>query len=111
MKIFYAHPKSMYGSSVENEDVGTMGMMGFNVLNPNCSEIQTRIRIMRECGNTEEEILAFELSQIDKCGGVIFRRSFLNEIPPDVLAAIGRAKADRKPVLELPRLEDSSISE
>ena len=104
MKVYYAHCQTDYGTTQEDADVNTLGTLGFNVLNPNSPDIQERIQIMKECGQSDEEVLNFLLSQIDKCEGVAFRSLSDGFITDDVYAAITKAQNDRKPVIELPCL-------
>ena len=108
MKMFYAHPESMYGTEQEDSDVGVMGSMGINVLNPNSPDIQSIVSTMKEYA-TDDEIQIFVLSQIDKCEGVAFR-ALANGIPPEVQAAIEKCQADKKPVIEMPWLEGRAVA-
>jgi len=105
MKVYYSHTVESYNTEQEDQDVDLMGRLGLNVLNPNSPDIQERIRIMRECGQTEQEIRAFLDQQIDKCEGVAFRGLSDGSIPDEVWVEVEKAQNDRKPVFELPFYE------
>jgi hypothetical protein len=96
MKLYYAHPISMYNSHQERRDLQLLAQMGFEVLNPNQPEhSEAYIKGGRQ--------FSYFLQLVDTCDGVAFRGFPDGSIPSGVWQEVDRAKTmGNKPVIELP---------
>lgn len=91
MRVYYAHPVSLYGTKQEARDVATLEGLGFQVINPNGPQHQI---------GYEEGGMDYFTRIVQACDAVAFRAF------PDGSIGAGIAKevraAEGKPVIELP---------
>lgn len=44
-RVYYAHPISMYGTALESMDICMLELLGFEVVNPNMSELDSAYQL------------------------------------------------------------------
>lgn len=95
MKIYYAHPISIYNTPQERRDVAALEAMGFDIVNPNSVANEAAYRI--------NGMAHFE-SLVTSCALLAFRAFPDGSIPAGVAKEI--VMAGSRPIIELP----SSVS-
>ena len=118
LKVYYAHPLTLYGTKQEERDVKMLEQMGFEVINPGSPEFQQQtidakaeaakgIRAFAPPGFFSDVVMEFCRAQVDQCDGVAFRAFVDGTIPAGVHSEILQASRRVVPgpgfVIELPR--------
>jgi hypothetical protein len=93
MKIYYAHPVSLYGTKQEARDIATLRALGFEVLNPNSPE---------HVEHYAREGMCYFLDLALSCDAIAFRAFPTGEIGAGIAAEVDAVSAYGKPVIELP---------
>lgn len=93
MKVYYAHPISIYNSPQEQRDLTLLLGLSLEVLNPNSPEIEARYKA--------EGMALFE-PLVKSCGALAFRAFLDGSIPAGVAKEIQWAREAGLPVFELP---------
>lgn len=101
MKLYYAHPMSLYGSKIEQSDLKTLESLGYEIINPSDP------KIVEECNNYKEKhgndnIMNYFSDLVIKSDCLVFRSFPDGKIPSGIVAEIKTAIDNNKPVFELP---------
>jgi hypothetical protein len=94
MKVYYAHPITIYGTKQEARDIETLTALGFDVLNPNNPDLALKYEHIKDMSVFTESVLLSD--------GLAFRAMPDGSIPAGVKTEIDWAKGAGKPVFELP---------
>lgn len=93
LKVYYAHPVSLYNTPQERRDLATLETLGFIVYNPNC----------QDCADGyKKEGMDFFWRKVTSCDALAFRSFPDGSVPAGVAKEIVFAKDADKPILELP---------
>jgi nucleoside 2-deoxyribosyltransferase len=95
MKVYYAHPITMYDTWDEQHEVKMLELMGFEVLNPNCDELD-------KAYNANKDFEVF-LKAIESCDAVFYSAMEDGMISSGVVKEIVFAFELGMPVFEIPR--------
>jgi len=101
LKVYYAHPMVFYGSQIEYDDIKTLEMMGFEVLNPNHPNNE-------EAYHKRNKDFNLFLELVNSCDILAFR-SIINKITIGVAKEIRFAETLGMPVIELPTITEDRI--
>ena len=96
MKIYYAHPMSLYGTPQEQRDLELLSTLG-TPINPSDT-----VHAQRVWELVHNERMDYFLKLVDQCDMVAFRAFPDGSIPSGVAAEITQARMWGKPVIELP---------
>lgn len=103
MKVYYAHPMSLYETKIEKIDLLTLMNLGYEIINPSDQSVIDCCNKYKDI-NGNENIMNFFKNIIINCDCLAFR-SFINgKIPSGVAIEIEYAKELNKPIFELPCL-------
>lgn len=93
IKIYYAHPLSLYDTPQEERDIATLELLGFNVFNPNSVDCEE--------GYRSNGMLYFK-EIIQSMNALAFRAIPGLGIPAGIASEINDAKELGLPIIELP---------
>lgn len=93
MKVYYAHPISLYNTPTEARDIETLLSLGLGVFNPNSKELDERYKV--------EGMAMFE-ALVKSCDGLAFRAFPEGQISAGVGKEIQWAQEAGLPIIELP---------
>jgi nucleoside 2-deoxyribosyltransferase len=105
MKIYYAHPLTMYGSEREKKDLLLLAQLGFEVYNPNQEAVTKQYLAARARQEQNEAFDAFAhvfKPLVLACDGVAFRAFGDGRVGAGVATECNWAVVDGRPVFELP---------
>lgn len=100
MKVYYAHCIAIYNTPQEARDIDTLRQLGFEVYNPNNSEVDATVKRLKAEQNTNYMDIFWEL--IATQDALAFRALPDGAVPAGVSKEIGMAERMGKPVFELP---------
>lgn len=92
-KIYYAHPITTYGMTIEWMDVELLKNLGFEVVNPNTPELDTAYK---------ERGMGVFLELVRQCDALAFRGFSDGKIPAGVHKEAVEAIMNGLPVFEMP---------
>lgn len=93
MRIYYAHCKAIYGTEQEKQDIHTLELLGFEVINPSDK---------KHSAGWAAKSMKYADELITKCDALAFRRLPDGRIPAGVGYEVILAQNWRLPVIELP---------
>ncbi|MGV8961902.1 MAG: hypothetical protein ACOH2V_00795 [Candidatus Saccharimonadaceae bacterium] len=101
LKCYYAHTMLSYNSTVEAEDVATLEVMGFKVINPNCKKVQLECKEYADA-NGKENTMEYFRGIIEDCNILAFRSLPDGSILSGVASEIVFAQENHMGIIELP---------
>ena len=100
-KIYYAHNMLQYGSNIEAQDIGTLEILGFEIINPNHPDNEAAyFNRKKEAPGTEFTVFT---DLVKGCEGIAFR-SIMGRISAGVGKEIRFAKELGLPIIEMPTI-------
>ncbi len=88
MRLYYAHPMTLYGKAQERRDLATLVALGFDdIVNPS---------------DHDSTDMNFYLALVQGCDVLAFRALLDGSIPSGIAAEIHLARVQAAPVFELP---------
>lgn len=112
-KVYYAHFMGLYNTPQEQRDVKLLEELGFDVINPNCEEVQNHVELWKKrCGDNYEsryheifDDVFYE--RIRRCQVFAFRAMPDGRILGGVALELAEAIKHHKLIIELPSLMPS----
>ncbi len=96
LKVYYAHPLSLYDTTLEKSDIDTLTALGFKVINPNDPSIERKFQKSQNFG--------IFLDLVRSSDAIAFRSFAGGEISSGVVSEIRIASELNLPVIELPTM-------
>lgn len=93
MKVYYAHPVSLYNTKVDERDEETLKRLGFDVINPKSPDWSEQYK---------KRGMEFFIEQVRQCDAIAFRAFLDGSIGAGVRAEIDEAVKLGIPIIELP---------
>lgn len=103
IKCYYAHPMYTYGSTLEQRDLELLDALNFEVVNPNCPEVQIGLKDYIELHGISKTMEYFT-DIVASCDVIAFRALPDGRLLSGVAAEVQYAINTDIPVIELPRL-------
>lgn len=103
LKCYYAHPMYTYGSTIEQKDLELLNALNFEIVNPNCPEVQIGLKDYIEL-NGVAKTMEYFADLVSECDMVAFRALPDGRLLSGVAFEVQHAKNNELPVIELPRL-------
>lgn len=100
LKVYYAHPITLYGTPAETRDIATLEALGFEVVNPNTPELDAAYK---------ERGMEVFTPVVESCDALAFRSFPDGSIPAGVAQEIKVIHALNRPVIELPHMIGNRI--
>lgn len=101
LKCYYAHTMTSYGSTIEEQDLGTLQSLGFEILNPNHPDHQLGCEQYADL-NGKDKIMEYFGNLVMSCDVIAFRSLPNSDILSGVAFEIQKALEYSIPVIELP---------
>ena len=106
-KVYYAHFMGIYNTPQETRDVSTLEQLGFDVLNPNQSVVQSEVDYYKKHYEDDDDayMKMFDtvfFSRVRECEVFAFRGLPDGSIPGGVAMELEVAKEEGKLIIELP---------
>jgi hypothetical protein len=99
MKAYYAHCLQLYGTIQETRDVILLSSLGFEVVNPNNTEVQEACKKFEA---KKENPMEYFRRFVRECDLIAFRSLYDGRIPSGVALEVSWFQEANKPVIELP---------
>lgn len=97
MKIFYAHPKSLYGTQIEKDDISLLQKLFGEVVNPGETHHQLEYQSLG---------IVYSKKLLLQCDGLVFRTFPMGKIGAGIVEEIKYAKELNRFILELPEMDE-----
>ena len=102
MKVYYAHPVSLYDTKVEKRDIELLQKLGFEVVNPNAPEHTAAYGQRKRDGITKDNGFEYFVELAATCDLCAFRAFPSGDIGSGVGKEVASFIFADKPVIELP---------
>lgn len=106
--VYYAHCMAIYDTEQEKRDIATLEALGLTVYNPNNSDVQETVQLMKAQGSTD--YMGFFKDLVYDCDVFAFRGLPMTlTLPGGVAKELEWATQAGKPIIELPTLLRESM--
>lgn len=106
MKVYYAHPVSLYNTPQEKRDIALLESLGFEVENPNTEKHQVGYDIAKAKSSNGSGMEHF-FKVVLACDAIAFRAFPDGKIGSGVMMEVDWALEGKLPVIELPNIVES----